>query len=96
VNLLKLCNVCRVNRRGSPGYQSKKGTAGLKINPVVPIIPEPLERYRHPVKDPVEGLQVPRLNRERVSERAVHAKGAGAYGTFNVTGDITKYTRPTV
>ena len=33
------------------------------------------------------------FNRERVPERVVHAKGAGAYGTFTVTGDISKYTR---
>ncbi|MEN8760916.1 MAG: catalase [Thiogranum sp.] len=33
------------------------------------------------------------FNRERVPERVVHAKGAGAYGNFTVTGDITKYTR---
>ncbi|MHB8347349.1 MAG: catalase [Acidiferrobacterales bacterium] len=33
------------------------------------------------------------FNRERVPERVVHAKGAGAYGTFKVTGDISKYTR---
>lgn len=33
------------------------------------------------------------FNRERVPERVVHAKGAGAYGTFTVTGDITRYTR---
>jgi len=33
------------------------------------------------------------FNRERIPERVVHAKGTGAYGTFTVTGDITKYTR---
>src|SRR2546421_7135802 len=33
------------------------------------------------------------FNRERVPERVVHAKGAGAYGTFWVTQDITHYTR---
>ncbi len=33
------------------------------------------------------------FNRERIPERVVHAKGSGAYGTFTVTGDITKYTR---
>ncbi|MGB5405951.1 MAG: catalase [Thiogranum sp.] len=33
------------------------------------------------------------FNRERVPERVVHAKGAGAYGTFTVTGDIARYTR---
>jgi catalase len=33
------------------------------------------------------------FNRERIPERVVHAKGTGAYGTFTVTGDISKYTR---
>ncbi len=33
------------------------------------------------------------FNRERIPERVVHAKGTGAYGTFTVTHDITKYTR---
>jgi len=32
------------------------------------------------------------FNRERVPERVVHAKGAGAYGTFKVTHDISKYS----
>jgi catalase len=32
------------------------------------------------------------FNRERIPERVVHAKGAGAFGTFTVTHDITKYT----
>ncbi len=32
-------------------------------------------------------------NRERIPERAVHAKGWGAQGTFTVTHDITRYTR---
>jgi catalase len=31
-------------------------------------------------------------NRERIPERTVHAKGWGAYGTFTVTKDISKYT----
>ncbi len=35
-------------------------------------------------------------NRERIPERVVHAKGSGAYGTFTVTGDITKYTKAKV
>src|SRR5262249_2641649 len=33
------------------------------------------------------------FNRERIPERVVHAKGAGAYGTSTVTHDITAYTR---
>jgi catalase len=36
------------------------------------------------------------FNRERIPERIVHAKGTGAYGTFKVTHDITKYTRAKV
>lgn len=40
--------------------------------------------------------QIQRFNRERVPERVVHAKGAGAYGTFRVTGDIRKYTRAAI
>ncbi len=33
------------------------------------------------------------FNREKIPERIVHAKGSGAYGTFTVTKDITKYTK---
>ncbi|SFB93021.1 catalase [Streptomyces aidingensis] len=33
------------------------------------------------------------FNRERIPERVVHARGAGAYGTFTVTADVTRYTR---
>lgn len=33
------------------------------------------------------------FNRERIPERIVHAKGCGAFGTFTVTHDITRYTR---
>ncbi len=33
------------------------------------------------------------FNRERLPERVVHAKGSGAFGTFTVTQDITRYTK---
>ncbi len=33
------------------------------------------------------------FNRERVPERVVHAKGGGAFGTFTVTADVSRYTR---
>lgn len=33
------------------------------------------------------------FNRERVPERVVHAKGTGAHGYFEVTNDLTKYTK---
>src|SRR6478735_5354820 len=35
-------------------------------------------------------------NRERIPERAVHAKGCGAYGTLTITGDLSKYTKAEV
>lgn len=36
------------------------------------------------------------FNRERVPERVVHAKGTGAHGHFEVTGDVSAYTKAAV
>ncbi|KAJ9590251.1 hypothetical protein L9F63_016638, partial [Diploptera punctata] len=36
------------------------------------------------------------FDRERIPERVVHARGAGAFGYFEVTNDITKYTKASV
>eukprot|EP00479_Gromia_sphaerica_P007248 TRINITY_DN2346_c0_g1_i1.p1 TRINITY_DN2346_c0_g1~~TRINITY_DN2346_c0_g1_i1.p1 ORF type:complete len:278 (+),score=71.98 TRINITY_DN2346_c0_g1_i1:180-1013(+) len=36
------------------------------------------------------------FDRERVPERVVHAKGAGAHGYFEVTHDVSKYTKAKV
>lgn len=33
------------------------------------------------------------FDRERIPERVVHAKGAGAYGYFEVLEDVTRYTK---
>ena len=33
------------------------------------------------------------FDREVIPERRMHAKGSGAYGTFTVTHDITRFTR---
>ncbi len=33
------------------------------------------------------------FNRERIPERVVHAKGAGAHGYFEVTNDVTQWTK---
>ena len=33
------------------------------------------------------------FNRERVPERQPHAKGAGAFGRFEVTHDVSAYTK---
>src|SRR6476661_4975403 len=34
-----------------------------------------------------------RFNRERIPERVVHARGSGAYGYFEVTADLTRFTQ---
>ncbi|TGM56615.1 catalase [Leptospira adleri] len=36
------------------------------------------------------------FNRERIPERVVHAKGAGAYGTLTITQDLSEYSRASV
>ncbi len=36
------------------------------------------------------------FDRERIPERVVHAKGGGAFGTFVVTDDVSRYTRAAV
>ncbi|XP_060525130.1 catalase-like [Cylas formicarius] len=40
--------------------------------------------------------QLGHFHRERIPERVVHAKGAGAFGYFEVTDDITQYTSANV
>jgi catalase len=40
--------------------------------------------------------QMANFNRERVPERQPHAKGTGAYGRFEVTNDVSVYTRAAV
>ncbi|MEZ5374764.1 MAG: catalase [Microthrixaceae bacterium] len=40
--------------------------------------------------------QMANFNRERVPERQPHAKGAGAFGRFEVTGDVSAYTKAAV
>ncbi|GHF14546.1 catalase [Streptomyces morookaense] len=45
------------------------------------------------VQDQLLMEKLAHFNRERIPERVVHARGAGAYGTFTVTADVTRYTR---
>src|SRR5690554_976734 len=37
--------------------------------------------------------QMAHFNREKVPERQPHAKGAGAFGTFETTEDVSMYTK---
>ena len=45
------------------------------------------------LEDYVLHVKMAHFNRERIPERVVHANGSGAFGTFTVTHDITKYTK---
>ncbi|XP_023221327.1 catalase-like isoform X1 [Centruroides sculpturatus] len=45
------------------------------------------------LQDVVYLEEMAHFDRERIPERVVHAKGAGAFGTFVVTHDITKYCK---
>ncbi|MCH8239811.1 MAG: catalase [Proteobacteria bacterium] len=40
-----------------------------------------------------KGEYYPNADRNRADKRVVHAKGAGAYGTFKVTRDVTQWTK---
>jgi catalase len=40
--------------------------------------------------------QMANFNRERIPERQPHAKGGGAFGTFEVTNDVSAYTSAAV
>ena len=40
--------------------------------------------------------QMAQFNRERIPERQPHAKGSGAFGHFEVTEDVSQYTRAAV
>jgi catalase len=40
--------------------------------------------------------QMANFNRERIAERQPHAKGAGAFGYFEVTQDVSAYTKAAV
>uniref|UniRef100_A0A8C5MYY0 Catalase n=1 Tax=Leptobrachium leishanense TaxID=445787 RepID=A0A8C5MYY0_9ANUR len=48
------------------------------------------------VQDVVFTDEMAHFDRERIPERVVHAKGAGAFGYFEVTHDITKYSKAKV
>ncbi len=48
------------------------------------------------IQDPWFIEKLAHFDREVIPERRMHAKGSGAYGTFTVTHDITKYTKASI
>ncbi|KAK0177842.1 hypothetical protein PV328_001851 [Microctonus aethiopoides] len=61
-------------------------TASLTAGPRGPLL----------LQDFVYLDEMAHFDRERIPERVVHAKGAGAFGHFEVTHDITQYTKAKV
>lgn len=58
-------------------------TAALTAGPRGPLL----------VQDFLFMEELSSFDRERIPERVVHAKGGGAHGYFEVTNDITKYSK---
>ncbi len=65
------------------GIPYAKNEDSMTVGPRGPVL----------LQDYVLHEKMAHFNRERIPERVVHAKGTGAFGTFKVTHDITKYTR---
>lgn len=68
------------------GVPLAERAASLTIGPRGPIL----------LQDSMLIDELAHFDRERIPERVVHAKGAGAFGYFEVTDDITKYTAASV
>ncbi|XP_065226005.1 catalase-like [Planococcus citri] len=58
-------------------------TATLTAGPKGPVV----------IQDTILIDELAHFNRERIPERVVHAKGGGAFGFFECTHDVTKYTK---
>lgn len=65
---------------GAPVYSNQDTMTAGKRGPLV------LQDFWHIEK-------MAHFDREVIPERRMHAKGSGAFGTFTVTHDITKYTK---
>ncbi|XP_076249529.1 catalase [Calliopsis andreniformis] len=68
---------------GTPIAEKK---ASLTVGPRGPML----------IQDFVYLDEMSHFTRERIPERVVHAKGAGAFGYFEVTNDITQYCKAKV
>lgn len=65
---------------GIPYYENENS---MSVGPRGPLL----------LQDFILHEKMAHFNRERIPERVVHAKGTGAFGTFTVSHDITKYTK---
>ncbi len=67
-------------RNGAPVVDNTNSTTAGSRGPMMMQNPWFVEKLAH-------------FDREVIPERRMHAKGSGAFGTFTVTDDITKYTK---
>ncbi|XP_065192045.1 catalase-like [Sycon ciliatum] len=67
----------------SAGCPVDSKTSTMTVGPRGPVL----------LQDQVFLDDMAHFDRERIPERVVHAKGAGAFGYFEVTDDITKYCK---
>jgi catalase len=65
------------------GIQAASDEHSLTVGPNGPIL----------LQDHYLIQKMAQFNRERVPERVVHAKGGGAHGFFEVTADVSQYTK---
>jgi len=88
-------------------YKNKtKGQAGGNAPPLMTSTGAPIdeklnsmsagERGPMLIQDFTFTDEMAHFNRERIPERVVHAKGAGAKGYFEVTNDISKYCKANI
>lgn len=67
----------------SHGAPVDSKTSTMTVGPRGPVL----------IQDNVFIDEMAHFDRERIPERVVHAKGAGAFGEFVVTHDITKFSK---
>lgn len=85
----QLVNYKKELKSGPPPMTSGSGaptgdrSSSLTVGPRGPILLQDLSLID----------ELAHFDRERIPERVVHAKGAGAFGYFEVTHDITKYCK---
>ena len=69
-----------------PVSRSRATSISLTVGPDGPVV----------LQDHYLIEQMANFNRERIPERQPHAKGGGAFGHFEVTGDVSAYTKAAV
>ena len=87
-----LCNDSMVLTQGPEQLTTAHGAPlGDKLNSVSVGPRGPLLLQDHALIE-----ELAHFDRERIPERVVHAKGAGAFGHFEVTHDISQYCKAAV